>query len=83
MELFAAPEENCHWIRPHTILGMERPHGNFYTFNLQDLELIPEVQYLTLIMEKSSLEPPPKVDVPKGKIDYRGINITPVIARAF
>ena len=25
----------------------------------------------------------PKVDVPKGKTDYRGINITPVIARAF
>ena len=25
----------------------------------------------------------PKVDVPKGKIDYRVINITPVIARAF
>ena len=25
----------------------------------------------------------PTVDVPKGKIDYREINITPVIARAF
>ena len=25
----------------------------------------------------------PKVDVPKGKTDYRGINITPVIARTF
>ena len=24
-----------------------------------------------------------KIDVPKGKIDYRGINVTPVIARAF
>ena len=29
------------------------------------------------------LPPPPKVDVPKGKTDYREINITPVIARAF
>ena len=27
--------------------------------------------------------PLPEVDVPKGKTDYRGINITPVIARAF
>ena len=35
-------------------------------------------------MEKSSRDSPlPKVDVPKGKTDYRGINITPVIARAF
>ena len=24
-----------------------------------------------------------KIDVPKGKIDYRGINVTPVIARVF
>ena len=29
------------------------------------------------------MTPLPKVDVPKGKTDYRGINITPVIARAF
>ena len=34
-------------------------------------------------MEKSSRDPLPKVDVRKGKADYRGINITPVIARAF
>lgn len=34
-------------------------------------------------MEKSSRDPFPKVDVPKGKTDYREISITPVIARAF
>ena len=34
-------------------------------------------------MEKSSRDPLPKVCVPKGKTDYREINITPVIACAF
>ena len=29
------------------------------------------------------MTPLPKVDVPKGKTNYRGINLTPVIARAF
>ena len=53
MELFAAPEENRHWTGPHTVLGVERLRENFYTFNLQDLELIPEVQYLALIVGKS------------------------------
>ena len=43
MELFATPEENRHWTGRHTVLGVERPPGNFYTFNLQDLELVPEV----------------------------------------
>ena len=31
----------------------------------------------------SNINPIPKVDIPKEKSDYRGINITPVIARAF
>ena len=43
MELFAAPEENRHWTGPHTGLGVEGPRGNFYAFNLQDLQLVPEV----------------------------------------
>ena len=43
MELFAAPEENRHWTGPQTVLGVERPSGNLYTFNLQDLELVLEV----------------------------------------
>ena len=43
MDLFAAPEENRHWSGPFTVLGVERPRGNFYTFNLQDPELVPEV----------------------------------------
>ena len=29
------------------------------------------------------MTPLPKVDVPKGKTNYRGINLTPAIARAF
>ena len=37
-------KKNGHWTGPHTVLGVERPRGNFYTFNLQDLELVPEVQ---------------------------------------
>ena len=79
MELFAAPEENRQWTGPHTVLGVERPRGNFYTFNVQDLELVPDVQYLALIVEKSSRNPHSQ----GWKIDYRGINITHVIARAF
>ena len=33
--------------------------------------------------KRSNINPIPKVDLPKEKSDYRGINITPVIARAF
>ena len=43
MELFVAPEENRHWTGPYTVLGVERLRGKFYIFNLQDLELVPEV----------------------------------------
>ena len=43
MELFAAPGGNRHWTVPYTVLGVERPRGNFYIFNSQDLELVPEV----------------------------------------
>ena len=59
MELFAAPEENCHWTGPHTV-WVWRDHAEiFYTFNVQDLELVPGVQYLALIVEKSPRNPPP------------------------
>ena len=33
--------------------------------------------------KRANVNPLPKVDIPKNKSDYRGINITPVIARAF
>ena len=33
--------------------------------------------------KRSNINPIPKVDIPKEKSGYRGINITPVIARAF
>ena len=33
--------------------------------------------------KRSNINPIPKVDIPKEKSDYRGINITPVIARTF
>ena len=33
--------------------------------------------------KRAHVSPLSKVDVPKGKTDYRGININPVIARAF
>ena len=78
MELCAALEENRHWTGPHTVLGVERPRGNLYTFNLQHLELVTEVYYLALTVEKISrdLPPPsPKVDFPKRKTDCRGFNI--------
>ena len=78
MELCAAPEENRHWTGPHTVLRVERPRENLYTFNLQHLELVTEVYYLALTVEKISrdLPPPsPKVDFPKRKTDCRGFNI--------
>ena len=59
MELCAAPEENRHWRGPHTVLGVERPRGNLYTFNLQHLELVTEVYYLALTVEKISRDLPP------------------------
>ena len=31
----------------------------------------------------ANINPLPKVDIPKADSDYRGINVTPVIARAF
>ena len=33
--------------------------------------------------KRSNINPLPKVEVPKEKSDYRGINVTPVIARVF
>ncbi|CAH3019894.1 unnamed protein product [Porites evermanni] len=33
-------------------------------------------------LERSNINPIPRVDIPKEKSDYRGINITPLIARA-
>ena len=33
--------------------------------------------------KRANVKPLPKVDMPKDKTEYRGINITPVIARAF
>ena len=33
--------------------------------------------------ERSNINPIPRVDIPKEKSGYRGINITPVIASAF
>ena len=72
MELFAAPEEHRHWTGPHTVPGVERPRGNFYNFNLQDLELVPEVQYLALIVEESSRDLPPQGWRSQGKDRLQG-----------
>ena len=33
--------------------------------------------------KRATIKPLPKVEIPKSYQDYRGINITPVIARAF
>ena len=33
--------------------------------------------------KRANINPLPKVDIPKADSDYRGINVTPVIARAF
>ena len=33
--------------------------------------------------KRAHVTPLPKIDIPKGKQDFRGIKITPVIARAF
>ena len=70
MELCAAPEENRHWTGPHTVLGVERPRGNLYTFNLQHLELVTEVYYLALTVEKISRDlppPPPRLTFPRER----------------
>ena len=36
-----------------------------------------------MLCKRSNINPIPKVDIPKEESGYRGINITPVIARAF
>ena len=33
--------------------------------------------------KRANINPLPKVDIPKASSDYRGINVPPVIARAF
>ena len=38
---------------------------------------------LLLSWKKANINPLPKVEMPKHKTEFRGINITPVIARAF
>ena len=85
MELCAAPEENRHWTGPHTVLGVERPRGNLYTFNLQHLELVTEVYYLALTVEKISRDlPPPRQGwLSQEKDRLQRIQHTPVITHAF
>ena len=36
-----------------------------------------------LSWKRANLNPLPKVEIPLDNTDYRGINVTPVIARAF
>ena len=81
MVLFAAPEENCHKTGPHTILVVERPRKNFTPLKIWNLSL--GFSTWPSMWKRAHVTPLPKVDVPKGKTDYRGINITPVIAHAF
>ena len=40
--------------------------------------------HLTGFLDEGEHQPPiPKIDIPKEDLDYRGINVTPVIARTF
>ena len=54
-----------------------RDHAELFT------PLICKISTWPLSWKRAHVTPLPKVDVLKGKTDYRGINITPVIVRAF
>ena len=68
-------------------MGLERARRDFYAFyHLKSLKSGISQSLLSVCHHRGSVpsSPPlPKVDVPKAHGDYRGINITPVIARAF
>ena len=83
MELFAAPEENRHWTGLHTALGVERPLGNFTPLVCKIWNLSLRFSTWPSLWKRAHVTPLPEVDVPKGKTDYRRINIAPLIARAF
>ena len=65
------------------LFGVERPRRNFYAYNLQDQNLSLKFSSWPSSWKRAHVTPLPKVDVPKGKTEYRGINVTPVIVRAF
>ena len=57
---------------------------NFNTNSQSYLEFVSVRAHLTYVMEKIKyINPIPKDGIPKEKSEYRSINITPVIARAF
>ena len=36
-----------------------------------------------MVWKEANIDPLPKIDIPVKDSDYRGINVTPIIARAF
>ena len=76
-------QKNCDWTQPDSLLGLEGACRDFTLPITKIWNLSISTQCLPSSWKRPIIIPLPKVDVPKAHGDYRGINITPVIARAF
>ena len=76
-------QKNCDWTRPDSLRGLERACRDFHASYHQNLESLNLYSVFAIIVEARDYRLLPKIDVSKAHGDYRGINKTPVIARAF
>lgn len=83
MKLPKSAQENCYRTRRDSILGLERPRRDIHATNHQNLETIIATQNWPSSGKRANITPLPKAELPKYKGDYRGISVTPVIARVF
>lgn len=77
-------EANCNRSRSHPILGL----GGLCRYLapvVTDQSLEPNTGrlHLALVWKFGNISPLPKIEIPKECSDFRGIKVTPVIARAF
>lgn len=61
----------------------QKNHANILNPVIDCVEYVTKKATLTLPMGGSNITPIPKVEVPLEDTDFRGINVTHVIARAF
>ena len=83
VELPKSAQENSYRTRHDSILGLERSRRDIHATNHQNLETIIATQSWPSSWKRANITPLPKVELPKCKGDYRGISVTPVIARVF
>ena len=75
--------QNCGWNWPDSLLNLEGAYRDCHTSSITRIRILSiSTQCLPSSWKRAIITPLPKVDVRKANGYYRGINKTPVIARA-